>query len=188
MRAAPVPDDRVEADGRIPDGLRLVPGFVPEAEQRAILDWIRANATWPFAFDGTPCETLAGAALPDWARRLGAAILDAGFIPEQPDYVHVVQYTPGMGLPAHVDDPTMGASIAGVNLGSSRVFELRRVGGGDGVRLLLLPGDLYVMSGEAREDWEHGVPAVAVDTFAGRDYERDLAVSVTLRRTAPAAV
>lgn len=179
---------RVEASGRIPDGVKLVPDYVGGDEQREILDWIRANASWPFDFDGTPCETLAGDRVPAWAQRIGAGLVEAGLLPVQPDYVHLVEYEPGAGLPAHVDHPTTGAVVCGVNLGSSRVLELTRVDGEDRVRMLLFPGDVYALGGEARDDWRHGVPATAVDTFAGRDYERGTAVSVTLRQfVAPAA-
>ena len=187
MGTALIPEPRIDATGRVPEGLELHPGFVSEGDQREILDWIRDNATWPFRFDGTPAETLAGPNVPEWARRLGAAIVDAGLLPVEPDYVHLVEYTPGMGLPSHVDHPTTGEIVVGVNLGSTRVLEMARLAGDDRLRLLLHPGDVYVMRGEARDDWDHGVPAVAVDTFGGRDYERELAVSVTLRRCVPPA-
>jgi len=55
------------------------------------------------------------------------------------------------------------------------------------VRVLLEPGDVYVLSGEGRYAWAHGIPAVEADTFRGRLLPRSRArVSVTLRKMRPA--
>lgn len=178
-----VPASRIESCGRTPDGLGLLPDYVPEDEQRAILDWVDANTTWSFEFAGNPCETLTGT-LPPWSLALAAAMAADGVFPEPPDYVHLIDYPAGSGVPAHVDDASLGETIAGVTLRSSRVLELTREGTDDRVRVLLMPGDLYVLEGEARHDWRHAVPVAAVDTFGGTDYERGAAVSVTFRRVA----
>jgi hypothetical protein len=48
-------------------------------------------------------------------------------------------------------------------------------------RVLLQPGDLYVMSGEARRDWQHAIPFTEADEFRGQVYPRTKCVSVTWR-------
>lgn len=49
------------------------------------------------------------------------------------------------------------------------------------MRALLLPGDLYVLSGQMRWKWTHAVPYASVDHFKGRSYERSDGFSVTWR-------
>jgi len=60
--------------------------------------------------------------------------------------------------------------VAGLTLGSSRVFEFGREKDWPTVRVLLHPGDLYVLSGEARHRWHHGVQSTPAYSFRGQDY------------------
>jgi alkylated DNA repair dioxygenase AlkB len=48
--------------------------------------------------------------------------------------------------------------VAIVSLGATRVFALRRRGGGPSLRLPLAHGDLLVMGGSCQRTWEHAVP------------------------------
>ena len=71
--------------------------------------------------------------------------------------------------------------VASLTLGSSRVLEFRREDAPPTVRVLLRPGDLYVMFGEVRRDWQHGVPFAEADRFRGQVYPRTNGISVTWR-------
>jgi hypothetical protein len=55
-------------------------------------------------------------------------------------------------------------------------------GGGGAVRLLLEPGDVLAMHGEARYEWTHGIDATMEDEWDGARVPRGTRVSITLRR------
>lgn len=93
-------------------------------------------------------------------------------------------YLAGQGITPHVDLLRFADGIIGVSLGSAAVMEFTR--NGHYHSILLKPGDLYVLSGEARYEWQHGIPAREVDNFdmAGQlvAVRRKLRMSITLRR------
>jgi alkylated DNA repair dioxygenase AlkB len=110
-------------------------------------------------------------------------------------------YHPGQGISAHVDLPERYADgIVGLSLLSSTVMEFRRAKADPpGTRptaaaaaaaayaVRLRPGDVYVLSGEARWDWTHEIPyrdEDLVEDENGRTMRvrRGLRLSVTLRR------
>ena len=106
---------------------------------------------------------------------------EAGYFGAVPDHLHLIEYKEGGGFPFHRDCDEIGAVIAGLTLGSSRVIEYRREDGPATVRVLLRPGDLYVMSGEARRDWQHAIPFKQADEFRGQVHPRSKCISVTWR-------
>lgn len=106
-------------------------------------------------------------------------------------------YHPGQGILAHVDLPERYADgIVGLSLLSSTVMEFRKAKADpSGTRTMeatayavrLRPGDVYVLSGEARWDWTHEIPyrdEDLVEDENGRTMRvrRGLRFSVTLRR------
>lgn len=106
-------------------------------------------------------------------------------------------YHPGQGISAHVDLPERYADgIVGLSLLSSTVMEFRKAKADPpGTRttattayaVRLRPGDVYVLTGEARWDWTHEIPyrdEDLVEDENGRTMRvrRGLRFSVTLRR------
>jgi hypothetical protein len=179
-----VPEDRIEAAGRVPRGLRLLPNFLPEAGQDEIAAWIVAHVSWSCSgYCGNRRETFMPGhkPLPGWGEALGRRMAGDGFFEAVPDHLHLIEYRAGGGFPFHRDCDEIGAVIAGLTLGSSRVIEFRRAEGPATVRVLLRPGDLYVMSGEARRDWQHSIPFTEADEFRGELYPRTTGISVTWR-------
>ena len=53
------------------------------------------------------------------------------------------------------------------------------------VEVLLEPGDLLLLHGEARHSWMHGISETTTDTWQGRQIPRGKRTSVTLRRLLP---
>ncbi len=181
-RSADIPKERIE--GRPPPGFRLLPGFVQATEHDDIAAWIDNKVSWSCgSTQGNLLETWTKKQkpLPAWSSAIGERMVSAGIFGELPDYVHLIDYKAGGGIAMHMDHEFLGAVIAGLTLRSSRVFELTRRRRRP-VRILLMPGDLYVMTGEARYRWEHRVPKTRVDRFRGQDYERTDGFSVTWRR------
>jgi hypothetical protein len=175
---------RIQVRGQAPDGFVLYAGYVSVVEQRAILRSIEEDvATWQMTPNGHPAATYVEVqgGLPSWARSLGERMVADGILSEHPDYAHLKRYAPGRGIPPHIDINWFEHVAAGLTLGSSRVFELTRPADSSKLRALLLPGDLYVMTGEASSEWLHSIPNQEIDEFRGRSYPRANGVSVTWR-------
>ncbi len=73
----------------------------------------------------------------------------------------MTEYTPGTPIGWHRDRPQYGI-IVGVSLLSSAILRFRCQAGAGWARhaQLLEPRSLYVLSGPARELWQHSIPAV----------------------------
>lgn len=112
-----------------------------------------------------------------------AAFLDSTL----PSQAIINLYPTGSGISPHVDLPhRYGPVIVGVSLLAPVAFEFRRQGHRTRT-LWLRPGDVYVLSGEARDEWEHGIVARETDLVEEadgdgvREVKRRLRMSVTLR-------
>ena len=92
-------------------------------------------------------------------RKTAAAF--AGLAADEFVQVLVTEYTPGTPIGWHRDRPQYGI-IVGVSLLSSAILRFRcQVGAGWARHAQLLePRSLYVLSGPARELWQHSIPAV----------------------------
>ena len=71
----------------------------------------------------------------------------------------VTEYAPGAGIGWHCDSPPFGI-VTGISFGGNCRMRFQR---GDGQQRLtwsldLPPRSLYVMSGIAREEWQHSIP------------------------------
>jgi alkylated DNA repair protein (DNA oxidative demethylase) len=73
----------------------------------------------------------------------------------------VTQYPPGAGIGWHRDSPPFGI-VAGISLGGAcrMRFQLGEREQRQTWTIELPPRSLYVMSGSAREEWEHSIPPV----------------------------
>ncbi|HVU09774.1 MAG TPA: alpha-ketoglutarate-dependent dioxygenase AlkB [Phototrophicaceae bacterium] len=123
-------------------------------------------------------------ALPDWAQSLAERLHADGFAPALPDQVIVNEYQPGQGIAPHVDCvPCFADTILSISLGSPCVMDYTPLKREAEVRhVLLQPGSLLIMRGEARYEWKHGIAARKRDLFEGQVIERQRRVSLTLRK------
>lgn len=137
---------------------------------------------WRYDFDDAsfaPTEPI-----PAWLLPLRESAADfAGLAPG--DFVHVLlaRYDPGAGIGWHRDrdvfEQVVGISLAGP---ATLRFRRRRPGGFDRANVDVLPCSAYLLSGEARWDWEHSI-------VPGRDLRFSItfrALSEKGRRTADA--
>jgi 2-oxoglutarate-Fe(II)-dependent oxygenase superfamily protein len=180
---------RIEISGEAPRGFCLFPDFISALQQVEIMCWIRNNLDWSGFKDsvGNPAAVFletqsSDNRFPAWGKALAGTLTDREIFGEPPDHMNVIRYDLGKGITSHIDRRgNFGNVIAGLTLGSSRLLELTREESSDRVRILLLPGDLYVLKGPARHAWKHGIPAQVRDEFRGRIYERTPGISVTWR-------
>jgi alkylated DNA repair dioxygenase AlkB len=85
--------------------------------------------------------------------------------------VGVNEYRPGAGIGWHKDKSQFGI-IIGVSLLAPAIMRFRRAHGANWIRIshTLNPRSIYILSGEARTEWEHSIPPVS-----------DLRYSITYR-------
>jgi peptidyl-prolyl cis-trans isomerase A (cyclophilin A) len=119
--------------------------------------------------------------LPAWSGELAARLEDDGLMPYRADQLIVSEYQPGQGIREHIDAPLFEGVIAGISLGSACVMEFshktRRT-----EQVLLEPGSVLVLSDEARDAWQHSIPARETDTWMDRTFPRSRRVSLTFRK------
>lgn len=159
----------------------LVPGFAyrdelidPPAEAR-LRDAIERLDLAPFRFQGWTGKRLTKTfgwrydfddrsfapvePIPDWLRPLRDRA--AGFVRiSPPEFVHalITRYDPGAGIGWHRDRPQFGM-VVGISLvaGATLRFRQRSGSGFRRASIELLPRSAYLLSGEARQQWEHGI-------------------------------
>ncbi len=86
----------------------------------------------------------------------------AGLDSDALEQVLVTEYQPGASIGWHRDKAVFD-EVVGVSLGASCTMRFRQSIGGKWERrnVTLEPGSAYLISGEARTDWEHSIPPVA---------------------------
>jgi len=162
-------------DAPLIDGLRYAEGVISAAEEQALLRRLAQLDLAPFKFHGwlgnrrtqsfgwrydfedasfTPADPL-----PDWLLPLRAhAAAFAGIAPD--DFVHVLlaRYDPGAGIGWHRDRDVFD-QVVGISLGTPATLRFRRrtATGINRASLEVAPRSAYLLSGEARHDWEHSI-------------------------------
>jgi alkylated DNA repair dioxygenase AlkB len=120
--------------------------------------------------------------LPEWLQPLCQELKDRGLMPRVADQVIVNEYEAGQGIAPHVDCvPCFADTIASQTMGSSCLMEFTKVKTREKVPLFLPRRSLVVLSGEARYNWRHAIPARKSDTHQGRVVARGRRLSLTFR-------
>jgi alkylated DNA repair dioxygenase AlkB len=85
----------------------------------------------------------------------------AGMSPDDLQHVLVTEYGPGAAIGWHKDKGVFG-QVIGISLLTPCRFRLRREQDGKWKRVNITaePRSAYLLSGPARSDWEHSIPAV----------------------------
>lgn len=172
----------------LPEGFRYEPAFLSAAEEEALLERVQALAFqevrmrgvaakrrvvqygWRYSFESFRMSE--GPGLPDFLVPLRdrAAVL-AQAAPAALAEALVTEYSPGAAIGWHRDAPGFGI-VVGISLLSACRFRFRRgrTGAWETAELRLAPRSAYVLTGPARHDWQHSIPAV-----------RELRYSITFR-------
>ena len=188
-----------DAEARAPviAGLRYIQGFMSDAEQATTMQYIDSSPWcsdldrhvqhygWRYDYKARNVGTDKRIGpLPDWLRAIGRRLFDeTGAFDREPDQAIVNEYLPGQGIAMHVDRDCFGPAVATVSLGDAWRMDLRRVGAGkgEGESILLEPGSALVLSGEARNRWQHGIARRKRERVGGGWRPRERRVSVTFR-------
>lgn len=176
--AKPRPSTR-EAGPSLPEGFRYRPELIGPAEEAGLLALVRrlpfrefefygytgrrrvVSFGWHYDFSGRQLRKADD--IPDFflpLRRVAAAF--AGMEPAALQHVLVTEYGPGAGIGWHRDKSVFGETV-GVSLLSTCVLRLRRKTGEkqwERANVQAEPRSAYLLSGLAREEWEHSIPPV----------------------------
>jgi alkylated DNA repair dioxygenase AlkB len=181
------PHDVTAADVPPIPGLRYVPEYVSQADERALVDAIDAlpwNTEWRRRRQPYGAGYGQGGAappIPDWGRRLAERMFADGVTDVPFDQMLVNEYLPGQGISPHRDYAPFGRTVVSLSLLSSCIMDLHHPPTGRRERLLLEPRSLLVLADEARYDWEHGIAPRKRDAWHGLPVERSRRLSVTFR-------
>jgi alkylated DNA repair dioxygenase AlkB len=168
-------------------GLQYLPDFITAEEEQALIvaidqqPWLndlkRRVQHYGYKYDYKARSVTADSyigALPDW---LMPAAQNLSF---KPDQAIVNEYLPGQGISAHVDCvPCFGDTIASLSLESGAVMQFTKVH--EKHDIYLEPRSLIILSGPARYEWTHAIPARKSDVVGDFKIERGRRVSLTFR-------
>lgn len=177
-------DERARAQ-ILPEGFRYRPDLIGPADERALIARVRALPFREFEFHGYTgrrrvvsfgwrydfsARSLQKAdAIPDYLDELRAAAARfAGLAPQEFQHALVTEYGPGAGIGWHRDKAVFG-EVVGVSLLSPCVLRLRRLIGKkrwERVRVSAEPRSAYFLTGPARQEWEHSIPAVDATRYS----------------------
>jgi alkylated DNA repair dioxygenase AlkB len=167
------------ADDEYPDGFRYQPELITRDEEAALVAEMQTLPLREFQFHGYvgkrrvasfgwrydfseralhQADDLPAFLLPARAK----AARFAGVAPEEIVHALVTEYEVGAAIGWHRDKDVFD-KVIGISLASACPFRFRRAradGGWDRVTVTVEPRSSYLLSGEAREVWEHSIAAV----------------------------
>lgn len=168
-------------------GLQYLPDFITTKEERALIKaidqqpWLhdlkRRVQHYGYKYDykarAVTADSYLGS-LPDWLMPITQKL------PFKPDQAIVNEYLPGQGISAHVDCvPCFSDTIASLSLGSGVIMQFTN--GQEKHDPYLESRSLIILSGPARYEWTHAIPARKSDVVDGFKIERGRRVSMTFR-------
>jgi alkylated DNA repair dioxygenase AlkB len=159
-----------------PPGFRYFPGFITAAEEQDLLNLVQSITLHTFQFQGYAAKRRVASFGWDWSFER-QALSKGGAIPESFNWLLervgqqlgmdaeefaellVTEYPVGSVINWHRDAPPF-ALIAGLSLGADCTFKLRPYEKEAQSRRAIVSvpvarRSLYIMQGEAREDWQH---------------------------------
>jgi alkylated DNA repair dioxygenase AlkB len=179
----------------LPSGLTYLAGFVTPAEAEGLAQKIdampwrddlkRRVQHYGYLYDykarQARREDYLGP-LPGFLNALAQRLQEEGHFNSLPDQVIVNEYMAGQGISAHVDcQPCFGEVIASLSLLSPCIMRLHHIRTGQITDLWLEPASLLILSGPARHEWTHAIPARQSDMVAGQKHPRSRRISLTFR-------
>lgn len=189
-----LPGIEQEADPGI-SGLTLISGYISQDRHNELLSCVdeqlwsnelkRRVQHYGYRYDykaRAVNETSYLGELPDWLASIAQRLYEDRIFNTIPDQVIVNEYEPGQGISAHIDcTPCFGETIASLSLCSTCIMQLSNTKSGEKRDIPLHPSSLIVLSGAARYEWTHSIPARKSDIISGIKQERSRRVSLTFR-------
>jgi alkylated DNA repair dioxygenase AlkB len=144
-------------------------------------EWQRRRQVYGIAYGSAVKEPTP---FPPWLARLADRVARDGWLDDAIANAVINEYVPGQGIGAHRDYPAFGPTVVAVSLGSACLLELHPPDGTAKHVLDVEPRSLWVLGGEARSAWRHGIAARQADVIHGVKRPRARRISVTFRTAA----
>ncbi len=173
-----------DASAQVPDGFLYRKNFISEAEEQELIEEIQKVQLEPFKyyqFTGKRRTASFG-----WQYEFGASEITAA--PEMPPFLlplrvragkvfnidpnslvqtSIIEYSTGSPIGWHRDIPQFGV-VVGISLGAACRMKFRKysrvrskkIDRNEVLSIELQPCSIYLMSGAARESWQHSIPPV----------------------------
>jgi alkylated DNA repair dioxygenase AlkB len=170
--------DLFETSPPLPEGFRYQPDLISAEAESFLLETIRTlpfrdfefhgfvgkrrTVSYGWAYDFGSEELRPATPVPPFLHPLQqAAAAFAGMQSEDLKHVLVTEYGAGAGIGWHRDKAVFDV-VVGISLLSACRFRLRRRHGDvwERVTVEAAPRSAYLLSGPARMEWEHSIPAV----------------------------
>lgn len=174
--------DDENGDASAVPGLTLIDGWLSAADEAALLAavdaapwnvaWRRRRQLYGVSYRG------AGQPFPPWLAPLRQRLADEGHLPRLADNATLNEYPPGVGIAPHADDAPFDV-VCSVSLGGDIVIDFTREG--RHVPLWVRGRSLWVATGAARWEWQHGIAPRKSDVVDGVKRARRRRVSLTFR-------
>jgi len=183
-------------------GFVLIPDFITEEEERALVQAIGEadqwstelsrrvqHYGWRYDYKSRQIDKAAYLGpLPEWARKLGCRLVENDYVPNLPDQVIVNEYVGNQGITAHIDSNAFADGVAMISLLETWEMEFSK-----GRRKLirrLERRSAAVLLGDARYKWKHSIrkrKSEPADEMSGRKrVPRGRRISLTFRKVIPA--
>jgi alkylated DNA repair dioxygenase AlkB len=118
---------------------------------------------------------------PEWLSALGHRVHAQGHIERFPENCVVNEYIPPLGIGPHKDYPAFGPTVVCISLGSDIVLDMTHPRRTLRVPVIVPARSLWVLTGEARSEWMHGIATRLTDSIGGERRRRGRRVSITFR-------
>jgi alkylated DNA repair dioxygenase AlkB len=128
----------------------------------------RLTRSFGWTYDFQTSRFARGEPMPAWLDVLRARAADfAGINPDQLEQALLIQYGIGAGIGWHKDRPVF-EHVIGVSLGARATMRFRRrtMDRFGRASADLAPRSIYHLAGEARDQWEHSIAAMAVPRWS----------------------
>ena len=168
-------------------GANYVDEFLPKQGQQRLIAFID-QCSWDTTFDRRRIDfgysydvksrkvgSYLGP-LPPILQELGAALVEAGLVRDQPDQAIVQEYRTGQSIGSHTDLLSFGPEIASVSLGQCTRMVFTHVARPKHTQLLA-PRSVLTLCGPARAEWKHGIPRRKTDPSTRAPFVRRLSVT-----------
>ncbi|XP_075972362.1 tRNA (carboxymethyluridine(34)-5-O)-methyltransferase alkbh8 [Anticarsia gemmatalis] len=167
-----VPNTEIICPHANPEGLSILNNFITESEEQKFLqlfDWTPETSSlknrqvkhygYEFRYGSNDVDLTQPLIekIPNECDILWERLKEHGFDVGVPDQLTVNKYSPGQGIPSHVDRHSpFGDSILSLSLGSDVVMDWKHHSG-KYVPVVVPARSMLIMQNEARYDWQHGI-------------------------------
>jgi alkylated DNA repair dioxygenase AlkB len=166
-------------------GLYYVPNFLTDEEHKKILDYLKKSKKWKgvgknsgsrkvihfgysYAYDRSGIKKIDD--VPDYFKNLVDidrvnANIETDLLDENMEQLIINEYKPGQGIHPHLDHVGyFGAIIVCITIGSGVSMDFTKIEDPTKKKTIFVqPSSLYIMSGDARYKWKHGIKRTSYD-------------------------